>query len=37
MSENGAHKDDEQLDVAQDEEMHDEVSALSTDKHAGKS
>jgi len=24
MSENGAHKDDEQLDVAQDEEMHDE-------------
>jgi hypothetical protein len=27
MSENGAHKDDEQLDVAQDEEMHDEASA----------
>jgi len=24
MSENGVHKDDEQLDVAQDEEMHDE-------------
>jgi len=24
MSENGAHKDDEQLDVAQDEEIHDE-------------
>jgi RNA recognition motif-containing protein len=26
MSENGVHKDDEQLDVAQDEEMHDEVT-----------
>lgn len=37
MSENGAHKDDEQLDVAQDEEMHDEVSALPADDRTGKS